>query len=146
MLSVSLNQKTFPSFPSFLPSSLPTSVSPSLRLSLPPFLPFFFASFFLSSLLLSLHLFFLVFSILILQIACFILFRHLGSQLSELEKLIEKMLQADYSKYVTSELNRPFTDLEVLMHEVWNSLYYPHIFSNAYWIRCFVVSMKVNFK
>ncbi|XP_041352361.1 vacuolar protein sorting-associated protein 54-like [Gigantopelta aegis] len=44
-------------------------------------------------------------------------FRHLGSQLAELEKLIEKMLQADYSKYVTSELNRPFTDLEVLMQE-----------------------------
>ncbi|XP_071079341.1 vacuolar protein sorting-associated protein 54-like [Haliotis cracherodii] len=44
-------------------------------------------------------------------------FRHLGSQLAEMEKLIDKMLLADFLKYVTSELNRPVTDLEVLTGE-----------------------------
>ncbi|ESO85430.1 hypothetical protein LOTGIDRAFT_229439 [Lottia gigantea] len=44
-------------------------------------------------------------------------FRHLGSQLSELEKLIDKMLQADFCKYISEELNRPVTDLQRLAEE-----------------------------
>ncbi|XP_064600313.1 vacuolar protein sorting-associated protein 54-like [Liolophura sinensis] len=44
-------------------------------------------------------------------------FRHLGSQLAEMEKLIEKMLQADFVKYAMSDLNRPVTDSQVLTQE-----------------------------
>ena len=45
-------------------------------------------------------------------------FRHLGSQLAEMEKLIDKMLQADLSKCITMELNRPVKEIEVLAEEV----------------------------
>ncbi|XP_023236700.1 vacuolar protein sorting-associated protein 54-like [Centruroides sculpturatus] len=34
-------------------------------------------------------------------------FRHLGSQLAEIEKVIDKMLQNDFIRYISSELNRP---------------------------------------
>ncbi|KAK6181724.1 hypothetical protein SNE40_009521 [Patella caerulea] len=44
-------------------------------------------------------------------------FRHLGSQLNELEKLIDKMLQADFCKYISEELNRPLTDTDLLAEE-----------------------------
>lgn len=44
--------------------------------------------------------------------------RHLGSQLAELEKIIDMMLHADLVKYVTAELNRPITDLQALADEV----------------------------
>lgn len=44
--------------------------------------------------------------------------RHLGSQLAEMEKLIEKMLQADFVKYAMSDLNRPVTDSQALTQEV----------------------------
>lgn len=44
-------------------------------------------------------------------------FRHLGSQLAELEKIIDMMLRADLVKYVTAELNRPITDLQALADE-----------------------------
>nr|XP_033794558.1 vacuolar protein sorting-associated protein 54 isoform X1 [Geotrypetes seraphini]XP_033794559.1 vacuolar protein sorting-associated protein 54 isoform X1 [Geotrypetes seraphini] len=37
-------------------------------------------------------------------------FRHLGSQLCELEKLIDKMMIAEFSSYVRSDLNRPLED------------------------------------
>ncbi|XP_013401710.1 vacuolar protein sorting-associated protein 54-like isoform X1 [Lingula anatina] len=37
-------------------------------------------------------------------------FRHLGSQLAELEKVIDKMMQADFVKYATADLNRPLED------------------------------------
>ncbi|KAL5008620.1 hypothetical protein ScPMuIL_014201 [Solemya velum] len=44
-------------------------------------------------------------------------FRHLGSQLAELEKLIDRMLQEDFCRYVSSELNRPVTDTVSLTEE-----------------------------
>ncbi|XP_059162302.1 vacuolar protein sorting-associated protein 54-like [Physella acuta] len=44
-------------------------------------------------------------------------FRHLGSQLAEMEKLIDMMLQADFSKCVTTELNRPVVDLVLVADE-----------------------------
>ncbi|CAL1541636.1 unnamed protein product [Lymnaea stagnalis] len=44
-------------------------------------------------------------------------FRHLGSQLAEMEKLIDKMLQADFSRCVTMELNRPVSDGVLLADE-----------------------------
>ncbi|KAK7506845.1 hypothetical protein BaRGS_00001696 [Batillaria attramentaria] len=44
-------------------------------------------------------------------------FRHLGSQLAEMEKLIDKMLQADFSKYTSLELHRPVTDKVLLTEE-----------------------------
>lgn len=47
-----------------------------------------------------------------------IVIRHLGSQLAEMEKLIDKMLQADFSKCITMELNRPVIDTQNLAEEV----------------------------
>lgn len=44
-------------------------------------------------------------------------FRHLGSQLAEMEKLIDKMLQADLSRCVTTELNRPIDSPLLLAEE-----------------------------
>lgn len=44
-------------------------------------------------------------------------FRHLGSQLAELENIIERMLQEDFGKCVSSDLNRPIADTEPLMEE-----------------------------
>lgn len=40
-------------------------------------------------------------------------FRHLGSQLAELEKVINKMMQTDFVRYATSDLNRPLDDREI---------------------------------
>ncbi|XP_063058830.1 vacuolar protein sorting-associated protein 54 [Engraulis encrasicolus] len=37
-------------------------------------------------------------------------FRHLGSQLCEMERLIDKMMVADFTTYAKSDLNRPFDD------------------------------------
>uniref|UniRef100_UPI00398EA9A9 vacuolar protein sorting-associated protein 54 isoform X5 n=1 Tax=Pristiophorus japonicus TaxID=55135 RepID=UPI00398EA9A9 len=44
-------------------------------------------------------------------------FRHLGSQLCELERLIDKMMIADFSTYAHSDLNRPLEDDQVLEEE-----------------------------
>ncbi|MGH0159857.1 UNVERIFIED_CONTAM: hypothetical protein FKN15_067647 [Acipenser sinensis] len=44
-------------------------------------------------------------------------FRHLGSQLCELEKLIDKMMIADFSTYARSDLNRPFEDENEVLEE-----------------------------
>ncbi|XP_062585226.1 vacuolar protein sorting-associated protein 54-like, partial [Saccostrea cucullata] len=44
-------------------------------------------------------------------------FRHLSSQLAELENIIEKMLQEDFAKCVSADLNRPVTDKEPLLEE-----------------------------
>ncbi|XP_046388598.1 vacuolar protein sorting-associated protein 54 isoform X3 [Ischnura elegans] len=42
-------------------------------------------------------------------------FRHLGSQLSEMERLIDKMLSTEFERYATADLNRPLSkDLDVL--------------------------------
>ncbi|KAK3092497.1 hypothetical protein FSP39_003642 [Pinctada imbricata] len=45
------------------------------------------------------------------------LFRHLGSQLAELEKLIDTMLQDDFVKCISTDLNRPITDVEPIAEE-----------------------------
>uniref|UniRef100_A0A182NTX3 Vacuolar protein sorting-associated protein 54 n=1 Tax=Anopheles dirus TaxID=7168 RepID=A0A182NTX3_9DIPT len=37
-------------------------------------------------------------------------FRHLPSQLAEMELLIDKMLKTDFERYATADLNRPFTE------------------------------------
>ncbi|XP_072121509.1 vacuolar protein sorting-associated protein 54 [Mobula birostris] len=44
-------------------------------------------------------------------------FRHLGSQLCELERLIDKMMVADFSTYAHSDLNRPLEDDQMLEEE-----------------------------
>ncbi|XP_068088464.1 vacuolar protein sorting-associated protein 54 [Hyperolius riggenbachi] len=45
-------------------------------------------------------------------------FRHLGSQLCELEKLIDKMIIAEFTSYAQSDLNRPFDeDCQVIEEE-----------------------------
>ncbi|XP_038112094.1 vacuolar protein sorting-associated protein 54 [Culex quinquefasciatus] len=38
-------------------------------------------------------------------------FRHLPSQLSEMERLIDKMLTTDFERYATADLNRPFGEV-----------------------------------
>lgn len=37
-------------------------------------------------------------------------FRHLGSQLNEINRLIDKMMSNEFENYSTKDLNRPFTD------------------------------------
>ncbi|ELK14667.1 Vacuolar protein sorting-associated protein 54 [Pteropus alecto] len=44
-------------------------------------------------------------------------FRHLGSQLCELEKLIDKMMIAEFSSYSHSDLNRPLEDDRQILEE-----------------------------
>ena len=44
--------------------------------------------------------------------------RHLSSELSEHEKLIDKMVSADFTKYITEDLNRPLDDIRPLLEEV----------------------------
>ncbi|WAR19536.1 VPS54-like protein, partial [Mya arenaria] len=44
--------------------------------------------------------------------------RHLGSQLAELQKLIDIMIQEDFHKHVTNELNRPVSDTSPIMDEM----------------------------
>jgi vacuolar protein sorting-associated protein 54 len=39
-------------------------------------------------------------------------FRHLPHQLKELERLIDKMLNTDFEKYTTSDLNRPLLEID----------------------------------
>lgn len=34
-------------------------------------------------------------------------FRHLSSQLTEMEKLVDKMLTTEFQRYATADLNRP---------------------------------------
>lgn len=48
----------------------------------------------------------------------FFLCRHLGSQLCELEKLIDKMMIAEFSSYSHSDLNRPLEDDCQILEEV----------------------------
>lgn len=38
-----------------------------------------------------------------------ILFRHLSSQLTEMEKLVDKMLSTEFQRYATADLNRPLS-------------------------------------
>uniref|UniRef100_A0A8C2EIM1 Vacuolar protein sorting-associated protein 54 n=1 Tax=Cyprinus carpio TaxID=7962 RepID=A0A8C2EIM1_CYPCA len=50
-------------------------------------------------------------------------FRHLGSQLCEMERLIDKMMVADFSTYAQSDLSRPFEeDSQVLEKDRLQSL------------------------
>uniref|UniRef100_A0ABM5GQJ0 Vacuolar protein sorting-associated protein 54 n=1 Tax=Pogona vitticeps TaxID=103695 RepID=A0ABM5GQJ0_9SAUR len=44
-------------------------------------------------------------------------FRHLGSQLCELEKLIDKMMIAEFSTYARSDLNRPLEEESQILEE-----------------------------
>ncbi|XP_048051893.1 vacuolar protein sorting-associated protein 54 isoform X3 [Megalobrama amblycephala] len=44
-------------------------------------------------------------------------FRHLGSQLCEMERLIDKMMVADFSTYAQSDLNRPFEEDSQVMEK-----------------------------
>nr|XP_053640278.1 vacuolar protein sorting-associated protein 54-like [Cherax quadricarinatus]XP_053640279.1 vacuolar protein sorting-associated protein 54-like [Cherax quadricarinatus] len=43
--------------------------------------------------------------------------KHLSSELSEHEKLIDKMVSADFIKYITEDLNRPLDDTQTLLEE-----------------------------
>lgn len=57
----------------------------------------------------------------------------MGSELSEHEKLIDKMVSADFTKYITEDLNRPLEDTETLLEEVSIILGYScNIMSNCF--------------
>ncbi|XP_042889930.1 vacuolar protein sorting-associated protein 54-like [Penaeus japonicus] len=43
--------------------------------------------------------------------------KHLSSELSEHEKLIDKMVSADFIKYITEDLNRPLEDTQPFLEE-----------------------------
>ncbi|XP_043102279.1 vacuolar protein sorting-associated protein 54 isoform X8 [Puntigrus tetrazona] len=45
-------------------------------------------------------------------------FRHLGSQLCEMERLIDKMMVADFSTYAQSDLSRPFEEDSQVLEKV----------------------------
>ncbi|XP_041961487.1 vacuolar protein sorting-associated protein 54 isoform X1 [Alosa sapidissima] len=45
-------------------------------------------------------------------------FRHLGSQLCEMERLIDKMMVADFTTYAKSDLNRPFEEDSQVLEKV----------------------------
>jgi hypothetical protein len=42
----------------------------------------------------------------------FILSRHLGSQLAELERVIERMMEADFIEFATANLAKPLEDYD----------------------------------
>lgn len=44
--------------------------------------------------------------------------RHLGSQLCELEKLIDKMMVEDFSMYARSDLNRSLKEEPLVLEKV----------------------------
>lgn len=45
--------------------------------------------------------------------------RHLGSQLCELEKLIDKMMVEDFSMYARSDLSRSLREEPQVLEKVW---------------------------
>ncbi|KAL2736024.1 vacuolar protein sorting-associated protein 54 isoform X1 [Vespula squamosa] len=42
-------------------------------------------------------------------------FRHLSSQLTEMEKLVDKMLTTEFQKYATADLNRPLGEEDIVL-------------------------------
>lgn len=52
-------------------------------------------------------------------------FRHLSSQLTEMEKLVDKMLFTEFQRYSTADLNRPLTNDYSVLDAV-NIIYNKH--------------------
>lgn len=48
----------------------------------------------------------------------FVLLRHLSSQLTEMEKLVDKMLSTEFQRYATADLNRPLSDENTVLDGV----------------------------
>jgi len=44
-------------------------------------------------------------------------FRHLGSQLAEMEKLIDRMMQDDFARYAAADLTRPLSSVELVHNQ-----------------------------
>lgn len=59
-----------------------------------------------------------LYPIILLYNAVFASLRHLGSQLCELEKLIDKMMVEDFSMYAHSDLNRSLRDEPQVLEKV----------------------------
>ncbi|XP_047119390.1 vacuolar protein sorting-associated protein 54 [Schistocerca piceifrons] len=53
--------------------------------------------------------------ILVKELAGIHSFRHLGSQLLEMERLIDKMLSTEFERYATADLNRPLNDKQQIL-------------------------------
>ena len=56
--------------------------------------------------------------ILVQELAGIYSFRHLGSQLQEMENLIDKMLSTEFERYATSDLNRPLNGDQTILEGV----------------------------
>jgi len=50
--------------------------------------------------------------------ALFIYYRHLSSQLVELERMIDNMMQEEFLQFCTHDLNRPITEHRTAADEV----------------------------
>lgn len=48
----------------------------------------------------------------------FLLCRHLSSQLTEMEKLVDKMLSTEFQRYATADLNRPLDGENIVLDGV----------------------------
>lgn len=49
---------------------------------------------------------------------CFLVYRHLGSQLAELEKAINQIVTEEFYTFVTKDLNRPLIEGSEAIDEV----------------------------
>ena len=47
-----------------------------------------------------------------------IFYRHLSSQLLEMERLIDKMLSTEFERYATADLNRPLVEDQQVLEGV----------------------------
>ena len=71
-----------------------------------------------------------------MSLKCRHCFRHLGSQLVEMERLVDMMLFDDFSKFASQSLHRPVTDPVLLPDEVSESGFY-HCY--CWDVGCYVV-------
>lgn len=53
----------------------------------------------------------------------FVFWRHLGSQLAELERVIERMMEADFIEFATTNLAKPLEDYDEQDHVIDEVLY-----------------------
>lgn len=61
-------------------------------------------------------------------------FRHLSSQLVEMEKLIDKMLSTEFERFATADLNRPLSSDNSVLDGVRDETFFPpHFFLNLKW-------------
>ena len=68
--------------------------------------------------------------------------RHLGSQLTEMEKLIDKMMQEDFVRYATADLNRALSEGATAMDEVTKAtsrVFTKFVLADLFIVICFII-------